>query len=113
MRRISGTRSWQASFGVVVIVSLFVLFLPNDDVPSGFPPGTDKLIHGALFAALALTGRRAGVRTAWLLPTLALYAIVSEVVQAVPALGRSASAWDTLADVVGIALGWLLARLVR
>ncbi|MFB9322424.1 VanZ family protein [Cryptosporangium minutisporangium] len=66
-----------------------------------------------MFAALALTGRRAGVPTAWLLPTLTLYAIASEVVQAVPALGRSASVWDALADVVGIALGWLLARLVR
>ncbi|SHN45674.1 hypothetical protein [Cryptosporangium aurantiacum] len=103
-------RSGQASFVVVIVISLFVLFLPNDDVPSGFPPGTDKLVHGALFAALALTGSRAGVRAAWLLPTLALYAVVSEVVQAAPALNRSASPWDALADVIGIALGWLLAR---
>ena len=106
-----GDRIRRASFGVVVLISLLILFLPNDDVPSGFPPGTDKVVHCLLFGALALTGLRAGLRPARLLPALAGYAVISEIVQSVPALGRSSSPADVLADLVGIVLGWLLARM--
>ena len=96
------------AFGAVVIISLFVLFLPNDDVPSGFPPGTDKVVHGLLFGALAFTGLKSGVRPVRLLPVLAAYAVVSELVQSVPALGRSSDPVDVVADCVGVALGWLV-----
>ena len=50
------------------------------------------------------------MHSAWLLPLLAGYAVVSEIIQSVPALGRSASPADVLADVLGIALGWSAAR---
>ena len=67
-------------------------------------------MHCALFAALAFTGRGAAVRSAWLLPGLTGYAVVSEIVQSVPLLGRSSSPADVLADVLGVVVGWLLAR---
>ncbi|RBY79677.1 VanZ family protein [Blastococcus sp. TF02A-26] len=89
---------------ITVLVSLAVLFAPGDDVPSS-PPGVDKLVHLALFAALALAGRWAGVRTPTLAALLVGYAVVSEVVQAVAPLQRSGSVADGLADVLGIALG--------
>ena len=96
--------------GLTVLVSLVVLFAPAADVPSNIPPGTDKVVHALLFAALAFTARRAGAGGAWLGPALLAYAVGSELVQASSLLGRSASGWDALADAVGVALGLLAAR---
>ena len=95
----------RGAFAVVVLVSLAVLFAPAQDVPPA-PFGVDKLIHGSLFAALALTGRWAGVGRAVLAPVLVLYAAGSEVIQG--AIGRDAAVGDWLADVVGILLGVLV-----
>jgi len=93
-------------FAVALLVSLAVLFAPADDVPSA-PPGVDTLVHLLLFAALAATGRWAGARAGALGWLLVLYAAVSEVVQGVSALGRSASVTDWVADVVGVLAGLL------
>ncbi len=102
-----GARLGRAVFAVVVVVSLVVLFAPARGVP-GAPPGFDKIVHGLLFLALAATGRWAGLRPAVLLPALAAYAAGSEVVQALSAIGRTASAADWLADVLGLVAGWAL-----
>ena len=91
---------------MTVLVSLAVLFTPGDGVPTA-PPGVDKLVHLALFAALAVTGRWAGVRAPVLAVLLAAYALLSEVVQALAPLQRSGSPADGLADVLGVALGLL------
>src|SRR3954470_22325557 len=101
-------------FAVVVLVSLAVLFAPASDVPSA-PPGVDKLVHASLFAALALTGRWAGLPRGVLAPVLVLYAASSEVIQGL--VGRDAAVGDLLADVVGVLLGllawhWLARRVV-
>ncbi|MCV2491962.1 VanZ family protein [Geodermatophilus sp. YIM 151500] len=102
---------------ITVLVSLAVLFAPGGGVPPT-PPGVDKVVHAALFAALAISGRWAGVgpRTAGVL--LVLYAAVSEVGQALSPLERSGSVVDWLADLAGLLLGlagwaacrWLAAR---
>jgi membrane associated rhomboid family serine protease len=97
----------RGAFAVVVLVSLAVLFTPADGVPFA-PPGVDKVVHGALFAALALTGRWAGIGRSPLAVLLVGYAAVSEVLQGLTPLDRSASVADWLADVVGILLGLLL-----
>jgi hypothetical protein len=91
-------------FAVLVLVSLAVLFAPASDVPSA-PPGVDKLVHGALFAALALAGRWAGCRAAPLGGLLVGYAVVSELIQGFSPLARSASVTDGVADLVGIVIG--------
>jgi hypothetical protein len=93
-------------FAVVVLVSLAVLFAPADDVPSA-PPGVDKLVHLLLFAALAGSGRWAGAPAGVLGVLLVAYAAVSELVQGVSALERSASVADWVADVVGVLAGLL------
>jgi VanZ family protein len=85
-------------------VSLAVLFAPSSDVPYS-PPGVDKIIHASLFAALALTGRWAGVSRTVLASLLVLYAAASEVIQGL--IGRDAAVGDLLADVVGLFLGLL------
>ena len=94
----------RGAFAVAVLVSLAVLFAPAGQVPDA-PPGVDKVVHVALFLALALTGRWAGVRAVVLGGLLVTYGAVSEVVQAVTPLERSGSVADLVADVVGVALG--------
>ena len=94
-------------FAVVGLVSLAVLFAPASDVPSA-PVGVDKVVHLALFAALAAAGRWAGVRARALAVLLLGYAALSEVVQGLPALGRSTSPADWVADAAGVLLGLAL-----
>ena len=94
------------------LVSLAVLFAPASDVPAA-PPGVDKLVHLSLFAALAASGRWAGARPRWLPVLLLAYGAVSEVLQVLPAVGRSGSVTDWLADAGGVLLGlgaWSAAR---
>jgi hypothetical protein len=105
--RLAGVGAGRVVFGAVVAVSLVVLFAPAGDVPSA-PPGVDKVVHVVLFLALAATGRWAGFRPVVLLPALVVYAAVSEVLQGLSAIGRSASALDWAADVVGVLAGLLL-----
>jgi hypothetical protein len=101
----------RGAFAVVALVSLVVLFVPASDVPSA-PAGVDKVVHLALFAALAASGRWAGVGARALAVLLLAYAALSEVVQGLPALGRSTSLADWVADAVGVLIGialWELA----
>lgn len=98
-------------FVVTALASLAVLFTPASGVPSGFP-GSDKLVHLAVFAALALTGRIADLPRGALLTGLLAHAVGSEVLQGLLPLGRAADPRDALADVVGIAAGWASARLL-
>jgi hypothetical protein len=91
-------------FALAVLVSLAVLFAPAGNVPSA-PPGVDKLVHATLFAALALTGRWAGLARGALASVLVLYAAASEVIQGL--IGRDAAVGDLLADVVGVLIGLL------
>jgi hypothetical protein len=97
----------RGAFALAVLVSLAVLFAPAGDVPFA-PPGVDKLVHLALFAALAVTGRWAGIGRGPLAIGLVVYAAVSEVLQGLTPLNRSASLADWVADVVGVLVGLLL-----
>ena len=94
----------RASFGLAVLASLAILFAPGSDVPPS-PPGVDKLVHGSLFAALAFTGRWAGLGARVAPVVLVLYAAVSEVIQAVAPIARDGSVGDWLADAVGVLVG--------
>ena len=105
----------RGAFAVAVLLSLAVLFAPAGQVPDA-PPGVDKVVHVALFLALALTGRWAGVRAVVLGGLLVGYGAVSEVAQAVTPLERSGSVADLLADALGVALGlgaWALGERSR
>ena len=97
----------RGAFTLVVLVSLAVLFSPGSDVPTA-PPGVDKVVHFSLFAALAVTGRWAGVRPSVLAALLVLYAAVSEVLQAVLPIQRDGTPGDWVADVLGALVGLLV-----
>lgn len=91
-------------FAAAVVLSLLVLFTPASGVPTA-PPGTDKVIHLLVFALLAATGRWAGLRTGALLVGLAVYAGVSEILQATLPIGRDGDVLDALTDLAGVLLG--------
>ena len=95
------------AFVAVVLVSLVVLFLPH--APAGPPvPDFDKLVHAALFGALAATTRwRFGARRGGL-AAVVVYACVSEVLQAVLPIARDGDPFDALADSAGALIGWVV-----
>ncbi|NUT91276.1 MAG: VanZ family protein [Saccharothrix sp.] len=97
-------------FVTALLLSVIVLFTPQSGVPDS-PPGTDKVVHTLLFALLAATGLWARLPVWPLLGGLVAYAATSEVLQAViTSLGRGGDVVDGLVDVLGIGLGWLVAR---
>ena len=101
----------RGAFAVAVLVSCAVLFAPPADVPPS-PPGVDKLVHFALFALLAATGRWAGIRRGALAAGLVLYAGASELLQGTDLVDRDASVGDLLADSAGVLVGLLLWQLI-
>ncbi len=102
-------RGWRVAFAGVVAISLVVLFSPTSG-PSDIAI-SDKLIHFLLFAALAVTGRLAGVPTLQLAIGLAGYAGVSEVLQTVLPIARDGDVRDAVADVLGVATGLVVVLL--
>jgi hypothetical protein len=97
----------RGAFAVAVLVSLAVLFAPGSNVPAA-GPWVDDVVHGVLFATLALTGRWAGIGLPVLAGGLVLYAAASELVQELLPLDRTGSPADWLADVVGVLVGLAL-----
>jgi VanZ family protein len=93
----------------VVLLSLYVLFTPRTG-GDGLFPGSDKVVHLVLFALLAGTTRaRFGPAVAGL-AAVAAYAPLSELVQGLLLPTRSGDLWDVVADLLGVAAGWMLAR---
>ncbi|MPV38972.1 VanZ family protein [Georgenia subflava] len=105
-----GTRA-RILLGVAVALQLLVLYAPRlPDVGPTDVPGLDKLGHAVVFAAVTLTGLRAGLRPGLVIGFGLAHAVVSEVLQHAVLPGRSGDPFDVLADVVGVALGLILAR---
>jgi hypothetical protein len=101
-------RRARALFVLAVLVQLVVLYLPRGVDVGGGLPGLDKVVHVAVFGAVAATGTWAGLRLRWLAAALAAHAFVSEVVQHWLLPGRAGDPLDTVADLVGVALGLAL-----
>ena len=91
-----------------MLLSLYVLFWPRASAPPPFP-GADKLVHLVLFALLAAAARWRFGRSLPVAVAVAAYAPVSEFVQGLLLPGRSGDPLDARADLVGAALGWVLA----
>jgi VanZ family protein len=97
---------------VAVVVHLVVLYAPR--APStASTPGLDKLVHAAVFGAVAWAAVRCGVRRPVVGGVLAAHAVVSEVLQHFVLPHRSGDPLDAVADVVGVGLGLLAAARVR
>lgn len=104
-------RAWSVAGVVALVAQLVVLYAPRvPPVPGTEVAGLDKLVHVAVFAAVAFTALRAGLRPALVVGVCLVHAVASEVVQQAVLPGRSGDPVDVLADVAGVALGtWLAA----
>lgn len=103
-------RLWPALLAVLLAVQLLVLYVPS--APGGPEvSGLDKVVHAGIFGVPALL---AGVRRWWwVLVALAVHAPVSELLQAAVLPHRDGNAWDAVADLVGMAIGLLVAVVWR
>jgi hypothetical protein len=102
-------RAWLAAFLVAIAVQCVLLYIPRTpSVDSGLP--IDKVVHVAMFAAVAATGVRAGVDVRILVVALVAQAVLSEVIQWALLPGRGGDPVDAMADLAGIAVGVALGR---
>lgn len=101
-----------AALTLTVLLALVIGVLTL--VPLSIPdtmPGNDKHHHLIAFAALALPAAALAPRLLWgLLPMLALYGVLIEVLQ--PFVGRSGDRMDALADGIGLIVGTVLGLLL-
>ena len=98
----------RALLAVTVAVQMAVLYWPR--AAGDGLPYVDKLVHAAVFGAVAWAGCRVGVPHRVLVPLLVAQAVVSEVVQARLLSGRSGDPADVVADLAGTGLGLLIAH---
>lgn len=102
---------WGA-LGLAVASHLWGLYSQGQPGPPMFP-GFDKVAHLGSFALVMLTGLLVGYRPRTLAVVLVAHALVSEVVQHTLLPGRSGDVVDLVADVAGVALGWLAWRAIE
>jgi hypothetical protein len=99
-------RWWLIAFGAAVAVQLIVVYSPQG--PGGPQvPGLDKVVHLLIFAGPVLAALMAGLRWPWVLGIFAAHAPVSELTQHFALPHRTGDPWDMVADLVGVALGYL------
>lgn len=105
----------RALFVGLLVVTTVLLLLPRAELSTHAPD--DKVSHLLTFAVLAVSGWWARVPLVPLAVGLAVYAVATEVLQAVLPVNRHGEPRDVLADVVGVLVGLavslLLARAVR
>jgi hypothetical protein len=99
----------RAAFTAAVCANFFVLYWPRS-VSQGGIPFADKGVHVAIFAVVAASGLRARLPLTWLVGLLAAQAVVSELVQHWFLANRTGDPLDTVADLVGVAVGVFLGR---
>jgi VanZ family protein len=99
---------WQTAFSLCALAVLTLSLLPQPDrLPT---TGWDKTNHLLAFVTLAVLGRQAHrARPVRLAAGLVLFGGLIELLQGLTGY-RSAEWIDWLADILGIGLGWLLAR---
>ncbi len=96
-----------AAFVLLLALQVCLLYVvKGPDTPA--PPYADKLLHVTMFALPAVVALL--LSRVWPWAVLVLHALLSEPLQAWVATGRQLDAWDTVADLTGIALGALLAQ---
>lgn len=97
---------WRLVFGVAVFAQLITVYFPKG-VGGVEITGLDKVVHLLIFAAPALAALMVGIRARWALGILAVHAPVSELIQHFALPNREGDVLDVLADLSGVALGWL------
>lgn len=90
------------------VVVLRACFAPASKLPETTVVGQDKLLHAAGFFFLAYAWRKTGMTIRNVLILCAFLAIGTEIGQHLLGNGRSADAWDVVADMIGAAAAMLV-----
>jgi len=101
-------RFWRWALALSILVQLLALYWPRPRLPAG-PAGSDLVVHGLLFAAVAGSAVMAGLAMLPVVALLVCHAVLSEVIQHWVVPGRNGDPLDTLADLAGTAAGVVLA----
>jgi VanZ family protein len=96
--------AWRALFVVYAIILTTATHWPRLEIGSETMPAPDKLLHLVAFAVLAiLFWRGAWTRSTWTFAiVLWSWAILDEVTQSLPILGRETSGADVAASLLGV-----------
>ncbi len=100
------------AFVAAVLIHLVALYWPWPGDGREFLPHLDKVVHALVFGAVALAGARAGLPVRPLAVVLIAHAGLSEAVQGSVLDQRGADPRDVIADLIGTALGFVLASVV-
>lgn len=103
---------WLVATIIVTVAATLALLLPPPLTPE-MPVSSDYTKHliGFFLLALWYFGLFEQRRWTGLLIGLCAYGAAAEVVQQISNLGREGDVLDAIANMVGVALGWLTARL--
>lgn len=97
--------------GITVAAQLFSLYAP--EAPGGLDvPHSDKLVHALIFAAPVFLALLLGLPPRPVVLVSALHAPVSELIQHFWLPNRTGDSLDVTADLVGVVLGLIAARMV-
>lgn len=99
--------AWRLLLAAAVVAQLVALYWPVQLDEGSLVPGSDKIVHVAIFAGATFTALLSGVPRWWVLALFLVHAPVSEAIQG-SMTSRDPSAYDVVADVVGVLCGaWL------
>jgi VanZ family protein len=105
---------WRIGFVAACLLHLYGVYSPRQAGPEVGLPLADKVAHLFLFGSVAFLGLKAAVPARWLLVALVSNAVVSELVQYLVLPQRSGDPFDSVADLLGVAVGAYLGfRAVR
>lgn len=99
----------RTAFAALLGFVLFLMLRPVQEVSTS----NDKIDHVVVFVVITLVGVWAALRLRWLVPGLAAYAVLTEVLQGTVTTARHGDPRDLVADVVGILLVALLVLVLR
>ena len=119
-RRPSTTKTtWAAIIWTVLI--FVICWTPSRNLPiSEHAPSflklihADKIVHATIFAVFGFLWRRGTTApSSIILAAGVALAVITELGQGTPFVGRDADVWDGLADILGLILGILSARMPK
>jgi VanZ family protein len=101
-----------AIYALACLILLYLTLAPGEDVP-GEGLIWDKAEHAISWAVLTGAGLLLSTHRRWVIPVFAfIFGAVIEVLQATMGLGRDGDWHDLAADTVGIAVAWVVWRLL-
>lgn len=104
--------AWARLFWISVVIVLLLLLMPLNDNPNPGIKHLDKMVHALIFMGLAVLALRAWPKHLLrVFLGLALLAAITEMLQGLTGW-RTASVADFVADVIGIALIYVVHFLV-